>query len=986
MTTAPLKVWWLRRRSDLAALAAVVLAFCIAFGWAICRGKFLIGGDVFFYTYPMRTVAWRMVRAGTPPIWTPLVLSGYPLLAMMQLGLGYPLTWTHLFLPDHWAEEIYVLAPFLLAPVFTYAYVREVGRSRLAALLAALAFGYGGLTTNTLGMNGIPTNALMWLPLVLVALERARTRPLAGCLLGATVPYALSVLTGHAQSFLIVGFVALAYAIFLGFVPHSGTSAARTWRAWPRWRPLFVAAGAAVLSFGVAAFQLLETWRAARRSIRHEITYDFFSQGSFTWREALLSFAAPLYHYIDVTTYVAPLAGALALYAVIRAARRRQTNDPRIWFWLAAAVIAFVFMLGEHTPIYRLAYQVPVLNLFRVPSRHAFEWTFALAVLAAYGWDALRAQPGARLHDTTGARERISAPERRQFLISALLLALTAFAGALWLLAVNRVALFGLLPGATSGRAHVAWKLLVTAGVLLVVWRGRRGGTTRRREGMLACALMLGCLVEPLVLISQWWPGTAKPAARFTTPGRATRYLQQFAPEANRVYTHANLGVDENAAIPRFDVLDQTALYGLHNAGGYESLLLERYSRALGDVDYDAVRPRPGHAPPRELFGPQSQVLDLLNVTHVVAFSDLAKQTAAELIQHDRIGFARVDLALELKPGAGTTIDVPDGMGETLALVTSLANSVTLEQGAPVARVHVFTADGGTIERSLRAGVDTAEWAHERPDVHASLKHALAPVFDSVAGDAANSYPANRYWTRLPLGARAKVTRVEITNVTETASLALWKATLYDAADEQSTPLTNQPGPSLDLARWQTVAEFDGVIVLRNTRPLPRAWLVTEAEALDGEEALRRIRGEGAIMFDPRRTALLEVKPTELPPLPGGDISPQSTARITSYQPNHLVIETSASTTTVLVVSEIFYPGWAASVDGQPTPINLTDYVLRGVALPAGQHKVEMRYTAPAARNGAIISALTLLLLCALAVYARRQGRTRKESAMIQPA
>ena len=294
MKLAQPRIWWRRRRLDVAALALIMLAFCVAFGWAIFRGRFLIGGDVFFYTFPMRTVAWRMIRAGTPPLWTPLVLSGYPLLAMVQLGLGYPLTWPHLFLPDHWAEEIYVLAPFLLAPAFTYAYVREIGRTRLAALLAGLAFGYGGLTTNTLGMNGIPTNALMWLPLVLVALERARRRPLAACLLGATVPYALSVLTGHAQSFVIVGIVALAYALFLALGRPGGMPPPHTWRQ--RWRPLFVAAGAMVLAFGVAAFQLLEAWRAAQRSIRREATYEFFSQGSFTPRAALLSFMVPLYH------------------------------------------------------------------------------------------------------------------------------------------------------------------------------------------------------------------------------------------------------------------------------------------------------------------------------------------------------------------------------------------------------------------------------------------------------------------------------------------------------------------------------------------------------------------------------------------------------------------------------------------------------------------------------------------------------------------
>jgi hypothetical protein len=44
------------------------------------------------------------------------------------------------------------------------------------------------------------------------------------------------------------------------------------------------------------------------------------------------------------------------------------------------------------------------------------------------------------------------------------------------------------------------------------------------------------------------------------------------------------------------------------------------------------------------------------------------------------------------------------------------------------------------------------------------------------------------------------------------------------------------------------------------------------------------------------------------------------------------------------------------------------------VALAAGQHKVEMRYTAPAARTGAIISGCTLLLLCALFIYGRRRS------------
>ena len=979
MNAARLRNWWRMRRADVAALSAIALAFVLAFGWAVFRGRFLIGGDVFFYTYPMRTVAWRMIRAGSPPTWTPLLLSGYPLLAMAQLGLGYPLTWGHLFLPDHWAEEIFVLAPFLLAPAFTYAYAREIGRSRLASLLAGLAFGYSGLTTNTLGMNGIPTNAMMWLPLLLIALERARTRPLLRSLLGATGAYSLSVLTGHAQSFLLVGLIAVAYALFLALAPSQSERSVESQgpprSAQARWRPLFVVGLALLCSLGVAAFQILETLRAARRSIRHSITYDFFSQGSLTPREALLSFAAPLYHYIDVTTYIAPLACVVALYAVLRAIRHRQIVDPRIWFWLALACVAVLFMLGEHTPLYRLAFRIPILNLFRIPSRHVFEWSFALAMLAAYGWDALRDTKSAPKQDANIADYK-SFKQRRAGFIRILLFALCATISVLWLLSVNRVTLAGLLPSIQSGRAYFTWKIMLTVGVTLVVWRCRRVSASWPRETILASAVMLGCLGEPLVLISQWWPGTAKPAARFT--GQATRYLQQFPPEANRVYTHANLGVDENAALPRFDVLDQTALYGLHNAAGYEPLLLERYSRALGDVDYDAVRPRPGHPPPRELFETQSHVLDLLNVTHVVAFSDVAKSPAAQLIEHEGIGFATDELVLELKPGASATISGGNALGDTLAVVTSLANAVTSAQDTPAARLRLYTPEGRIIERVLLAGRDTAEWAHERADVRAVVKHQLAPVFDSRAGDPMNSFSASRYWTRLSLGERTSVSKIEITNTMQSGSLAVWKITLYDAASKQSVPLVR---PVLDPTRWQTAAEFEGVLVVRNTRVLPRAWLVAEAESVEGEEALGRIRGESSRQFDPLRTALIEARPEELTQLQGGELSPESAARIVKYEAARLTIETSAPMPTVLVVSEVFYPGWEVSVDGKPGRILLTDYLLRGVVLPAGAHRIEMHYAAPAARNGAIISLLTLMLLSSFVIYSVRLNRLSQHRA-----
>ncbi|HKP72446.1 MAG TPA: hypothetical protein VJT82_05880, partial [Pyrinomonadaceae bacterium] len=75
--------WWrrlsARRGADAAAVLFVVCFFVLFFGWILFGEKFVVGGDAFAYSYPLRTAAWDALRRGSLPLWTPLVLSGYPL-------------------------------------------------------------------------------------------------------------------------------------------------------------------------------------------------------------------------------------------------------------------------------------------------------------------------------------------------------------------------------------------------------------------------------------------------------------------------------------------------------------------------------------------------------------------------------------------------------------------------------------------------------------------------------------------------------------------------------------------------------------------------------------------------------------------------------------------------------------------------------------------------------------------------------------------
>ncbi|PWT89452.1 MAG: hypothetical protein C5B55_11370 [Blastocatellia bacterium] len=954
------------RRDDATIIGVIVIAFLIFFSWTIFRGRLLLGGDAYFYSYPLRSIAWSSISHGELPLWTPYIVSGYPMLSMAQLALGYPLTWFYLILPGYIAEQLYVFAPFVLAPAFTYAYARSIGRSKLASLLAGLSFGYGGAMTNLLGVVGLVGNGFMWLPLLLVTIDRVRTKRFLPCALAATAVLAMSVLNGFAQSTVFIVVVAFAYAAWTMVLGCCRGNAIE------RARPLFVIAVATLLASGIAAFQIFETMRAVRRSIRSSLTYVAFGDGSFSPAVAIKSLLAPLYtdRFADVTLFVSPLVFVLAVFAVVIAWRGDNPIDVlHLRFWGLVAVVSGVLILGSYTPFARLVFYVPVLNKFRVPSRHAFEWTFALSILAAFGWDSVRLKfVGSKNHTKTWGA-----------VIPAVLFMLTIGVGYVWLRATTNaqtmagVDSVGTWYSGLSVKTYLAWKLIWFVLVLVCVVSVLNLKQQVLRGTLLFAVVVMTCLTEPYILMRNWWSNLAKTPERVKSAAPLTQALDQVN-DHNRIFTRFDLFCDDTAASARVNSPDLTALYRLENVAGYEPLMLERYSRALGDVGLDSVNALPGYPGPDTIFSDNSHVLDILNATSVTTFENL-RSSPKPLPEFEGVKFALNESGLELQPVATKLIGLTNFKADTLLLVTSMANSADVEQGTAVASIRSLTREGNVIEKMLRAGIDTGEWAHERPDVRATVKHQLANVFDRQAGDLTNSYKSYRYIARINLGSISDIARVEMQNLTSHSTVALWAASLLNSTTGESRPLsrlmlTVQQNPQ----RWTIKALPNELLMLRNNRAQPRAWLVTQAEAVDGEEALRRIRGEKD--FDPSRTALFEVSPEELPRLTGGDAR-DAAVRLTNYEANYLRLETTASTATVLVVSEIFYPGWEATVDGSKQRILLTDFLLRGVALPAGKHVVEMRYTAPAARNGAIISILTLLLVLALAIYHRLKIKPR---------
>lgn len=91
----------------------------------------------------------------------------------------------------------------------------------------------------------------------------------------------------------------------------------------------------------------------------------------------------------------------------------------------------------------------------------------------------------------------------------------------------------------------------------------------------------------------------------------------------------------------------------------------------------------------------------------------------------------------------------------------------------------------------------------------------------------------------------------------------------------------------------------------------------------------------------------------------------EATVTLTSYKPNHLTYDVKSSTGGIVVFSEVYYPGWTATIDGNPAEVGRVDYVLRGIQMPAGSHKVEMMFYPKSVDNTETVAYIAYLLLFA---------------------
>ncbi|MBI5667202.1 MAG: YfhO family protein [Chloroflexi bacterium] len=880
-------------------------------------GLILARGDVYAYFYPYWHVRNAALMNGQLPLWSPDIFMGVPLLANSQVGTFYPPNWPLVPFDPPTGITISLLAHVVWALLGAYWLARRVVRlDTLPALLAAALFGLGGyLGAKAENINQL--QALAWMPWIFGIFHHAicRSEPpvrpynLRSILL-LGIALALQTLPGHPQTVFITTVGLVVYGMTVG-TKHASSLQARLGNAL---RPLLVLAGAGLIALLLASPQLvpmLELMGGSNRSsgLNPQQAMAFSLNPFVIGRGLLPSYDSLLFG--EYVVYVGVIGLGLAIIGIVNGvgANRRfaPTDTPRRLPWVLLAIIGFGLALGLYNPLYWTLAYLPGFSFFRVPARWLALFALALAILAGIGLQSLQA----------GTRPRAWVLALVVLIVGGLAFS-TRF--------TEQMAVDVIGPAVPTARSMIAWVVALAALVGATVGTRYIVSLHRFAVPVLCAAAIVELFFASRVLAyNEVTPPDTFTAQRFTISQLRAYAMEQTPP--GRILSISGL---------QFDPGDADALIARYRVLGMSDLAIR-----IALVDTKMRETLAANLP--LVWGvPSVDGFDggVLPTGWYTQFTSLLLP-AGELRTVD--GRLREILAKEACWGACIpdqrwlnltntryliTDKIYDLWHEDVAYDTQFV--VKLETGGNTILDELPTFEATAIDLLYRCGdTDCCRNAACRvPTVTVTDVNGEAQAL-TFGGDesAVDTFRLARLPLPTPLIARA-------VNIRANSPLELTAVTLVDTRTGDFQPLTLGP--------WRRVLSSD-VKLYENRDVLPRAFVVGDVLAVPdmwqgSEDTLALMRDPA---FDPTQTAVIatdnNVGARHAVPL-------QATTEITSYTPTRVEITVSSDQDAYLILTDAYFPGWTATVNGQPTNVLRADVMFRAVPITAGESSVVFEY------------------------------------------
>ncbi len=968
--------------------------------------------DAAHYYYPLYQKVQAEWAAGRVPLWDPGENAGMPLLGNPTAAVLYPGKLIFAALPYPWAVRAYAVAHTALAFAGMLAMLRGWGASRPAAAIAAIGYAFGAPVLFQY-CNIIFLVGAAWTPWGLRAVDRWLRLGRPGALATLAVTLAMQVLGGDPESAYLVGLCAAGYAWALTRkTTHRPAGRSRGW-AW-------ALAGAAGLGAWVAISLGLAATLPGFRPERGESPWGpfvrWFGSGQIPrFRPEVFEGPVPGFPWVaKLPVVMAALWGLVGLALVLRWRRGATASAagalvPKLAGLAAAAALAGTIAAAQ---------LLPVAEYTRISARATDEGPHDIYPFSLEPYRAVElAWPGffGRHFGKSVAWGGLVLPgvNHRTWVPSLYLGALTAV----------------LALGAAGFRDGPPWRgwLTAVAAVSLI------GGFGEYASPIWAARQFVPALVpvigphDPLntnsVRLDGWLrDGDGSPYCLMAglLPGfhtfRFPSKLLSFT--ALALAALAGLGWDRVAG-GNGRRIARLALIG--SAASFAPL-------AVGLASWDWIEAKFAAQKAPTLFGPLDSAAAAADLLAALGQGGVVLAAAYGLVRLAgrrpelagalAVVLASVDLGLA---NASIVRAVPQADFEVMPKVLArIAEAERLDPAPGPFRIHrapiwnPISWRNATSDDRIR---DFVRWELDTIQPKYGLLHG---VEYTMTMGVAELYDYEWFFAPFPRTATAEAARglnVPVGDkivVYPRRGFDLWNSRYlvlpalprWDDPDRgiaSFLPNTIRIYPPSAAHKGKSPAEQaaaqewltrEDVQILRNLDAFPRAWLVHEARfkppvvglnRAERKETMEEIlfaddpfwRDRGRTRYDPRQLAWIETDdPRSLvgyvsnsPPLAGESV------KVVEHGPLRVVLEAQLARPGLVILADVFYPGWTLTIDGQPAPIYRANRLMRGAAVREGTHRLVYTYEPRSFRVGAALSLVGLVGLAGFAGWATFRGR-----------
>jgi hypothetical protein len=182
-----------------------------------------------------------------------------------------------------------------------------------------------------------------------------------------------------------------------------------------------------------------------------------------------------------------------------------------------------------------------------------------------------------------------------------------------------------------------------------------------------------------------------------------------------------------------------------------------------------------------------------------------------------------------------------------------------------------------------------------------------------------------------------------------------------------------KPGPEFDNfaqhpERFVEVFSEGSISVFENSSVLPRLIAVPQTGIRIIRDPAQQLEMVKDATFDPENMVLIGERPKDLASSDLFRGSSSSEIVFVSSSNNEFRFKARTSEPSVLVLSQMYYPGWKATVDGNPAPVYRVNYALSGILAPQGNHEIRFFFAPASFQIGAVVSAVSVLLVIGLLI------------------